>query len=68
MHRLSKRLSVRITTTVTLELFPKYKIVGERSGDNLPCYQCGVYGDIFIVQFEDEYRDICGRCLATRSE
>jgi len=43
------------------ELISTYKIVGQRD-DDLPCYECGEYGEIVIVSVGECTRDICHNC------
>jgi hypothetical protein len=40
----------------------RYRVVGERLEDDLPCYECGAEGPVLIVDFGDEYRDLCPSC------
>ena len=37
------------------------EVIGERQ-DDLPCYECGEYGDILIVRVGDCTRDVCHKC------
>jgi hypothetical protein len=39
----------------------KYEVVGERQ-DDLPCFECGEYGDILIIKFGDFTYDVCHGC------
>jgi hypothetical protein len=43
--------------------FDSHEVVGERQ-DDLPCYECGEYGDTLIVRVRDGTRDMCRRCVA----
>jgi hypothetical protein len=38
------------------------EVVGERKDDDLPCCECGEYGDILIVKLGDCTRDVCRDC------
>ena len=52
-------------TSVILETLLACRIVGARKGDDLPCHDCGQYGDVLIMRFRDEdYRDLCVECAA----
>jgi hypothetical protein len=39
-----------------------YEIVGERTDDDLPCFDCGIVGPVLIIKVKNEYRDVCPRC------
>ena len=41
--------------------FSKYEVLGERQ-DDLPCCECGEYGDILIVKLGDSTHDVCYKC------
>ena len=42
------------------EFLSKCEVVGERQ-DDLPCHECGGYGDTLIIK-SDESFDICHGC------
>jgi hypothetical protein len=42
----------------------KCEVVGERQ-DDLPCYECGDYGDIIIIKIADRTYDVCPKCVKT---
>jgi hypothetical protein len=40
----------------------QYKVLGSRPDDDLPCYECGEYGAVLIVEVGECTRDVCLDC------
>jgi len=41
----------------------KAEIVGQRRNDDLPCHECGEYGDILILELAESTYDVCPGCV-----